>query len=201
MKKTILKTALITLAIAIVLAISIFGIVSLSAPYAMMKFTASMGLDTISGDYAFQEYERSGNIDCLVRSFLIAAEDENYTAAAERFEKIEAEGEKFEAYCKEASVPKGEGIPAYSLRDYVMGRAACVKYALGAEDAIDFAVAETEAAFPEGNPAAALAAAAVAQKDAQFCAKLLSALEGAELEHGAYYETVDAALAAALQTA
>ncbi len=201
MKKTILKTALITLAIAVVLAISIFGIVSLCAPYAMMKFTASMGMDTISGDYAFQEYERSGDVDCLVRSFLIAAEDENYTRAEERFAKIEAEGEKFEAYCKEASVPTGEGIPAYSLRDYVMGRAACMKYGLGKEDAIAFAVAETGTAFPEGNPAAALSVAAASKKDAQFCGKLLSAIEGAGFEQNAYYARVIAVLTGAQQTA
>lgn len=187
MKKLILKTALITFGVALVLVISVFGIVSLSAPYAMMKFTASMGLETISGDYAYQEYERSGNMECLARSFLIAAENKKYTSAENRFKRIQKEAEAFEAYCAEAPVPDGEEVPAYSFRDYVMGRAACVKYALGREDAIEFAVAETQKTFPEGNPVVALAAEAASAGDAAFCADLLAAMRAADFEETAYY--------------
>lgn len=74
MKKTITRTALITLGITLIVAIAVFGIVSFCLPSVMMDFTASLGMKSLSGDYAFQEYERSGNIDCLVRSFVIAAE-------------------------------------------------------------------------------------------------------------------------------
>ena len=190
MKKLILKTALITLGVALILAISVFGIVSLAAPYAMMKFTASMGLDSISGDYAFQEYERSGNIECLVRSFLIAAEHKKYSRAEERFGKIQEEGEKAEAYFEEAAIPTDENLPSYALRDYVMGRAACVKYALGREDAVSFAVAETNAAFPEGNPAAALTLAAASEKDKETCAALLAAVRERNFEPSGYYNTI-----------
>ena len=190
MKKVILKTALITLGAALVLAISVFGIVSLCAPYAMMKFTASMGLETISGDYAFQEYERSGNIDCLVRSFLIAAEHKKYSSAEKRFDKMQEEGEKVETYLAEASVPTGDGIPAYSFRDYVMGRAACVKYALKEEDAISFAVAETALNFPEGNPVVALTVAAATAEDAETCGALLAAMREKNFEATAYYNQI-----------
>ena len=192
MKKVILKTALITLSVALILAVSVFGIVSLSAPYAMMKFTASMGLDSVSGDYAFQEYERSGNIECLVRSFLIAAEDENYTGAKERFGKMQEEKEKVEAYFAEAKAPSetDDRIPAYSLRDYAMGRAACVKYALKEEDAVSFAVAETGEAFPEGNPVAALTVAAAGAKDKETCAALLAAIRAKNFAPSAYYNQI-----------
>ncbi len=195
MKKLILKTALITFGVALILVISVFGIVSLSAPYAMMKFTASLGLETISGDYAYQEYERSGSVECLARSFLVAAENGKYSVAEERFEKLQKDGERFEQYCAEVTVPSdwdGEKLPAYSYRDYVMGRAACVKFALGREDAVSFAVAETAAEFPEGNPVGALTAAAAAQNDRQVCNALLSALEGAGggFEHNEYYEKI-----------
>ena len=190
MKKVILKTALITLGVALVLAISVFGIVSLCAPYAMMKFTASMGLDSVSGDYAFQEYERSGNIECLVRSFLIAAEHKKYSRAEERFEKMQEEGEKVETYLAESSVPTGEGIPQYSFRDYTMGRAACVKYALGRDDAISFAVAETALNFPEGNPVVALTAAAASAEDKETCAALLAAMREKNFEATAYYNQI-----------
>ena len=86
MKKLILKTIFITCGIALMLLFAVFGIVSLWAPSAMMNFTASLGMETVSGDYAFQEYERSGNISCLARSFLIASRHKDDRNADQRFE-------------------------------------------------------------------------------------------------------------------
>ena len=56
MRKIIFKTIFITLGIVLILAISAFGILSFAAPKTMMQFAASLGLDAISGDYAYQEY-------------------------------------------------------------------------------------------------------------------------------------------------
>ena len=50
MRKIIFKTIFITLGIVLILAISAFGILSFAAPKAMMNFSASLGLDAISGD-------------------------------------------------------------------------------------------------------------------------------------------------------
>ena len=73
MRKIVLKTAIITLGVTIILAVAVFGIVSLIAPAQMMRLTLSLGLDRIGADYAFQEYERSGDVDYLARSFEICA--------------------------------------------------------------------------------------------------------------------------------
>lgn len=73
MKKLILKTAFITLGVTIVLAFAVFGIVSLVAPAQMMELTLSLGLERIGADYAYQEYERSGDTVYLARAFEICA--------------------------------------------------------------------------------------------------------------------------------
>ena len=125
-----------------------------------------------------------------MRSFLIAAEHKKYSRAEERFGKMQEEGEKVEAYFAEASIPTGENIPAYSFRDYVMGRAACVKYALGRDDAVTFAVSETSAAFPEGNPVAALTAAAASAEDKETCGALLAAVREKNFQASAYYNQI-----------
>ena len=155
--------------------ISVFGIVSVTAPYAMMQFTAAIGLETLSGDYAYQEYERSGDMDCLARSFLIAVQHKKYRTAEERFE-ILCKEDRFDEYCDGVEAP--DVLGGYSYRDFLFGRAAIVKYHLKREDALSFAVDKTDASFPAGNPVTALAVEAASEKDADFCAALLEALEG-----------------------
>ena len=83
MRKIVFKTIFITLGIVLILAISAFGILSFAAPKAMMNFSASLGLDAISGDYAYQEYRRSGDIDYLAYAFEVAANEGRPAAAAE----------------------------------------------------------------------------------------------------------------------
>lgn len=191
MKKLVLKTAFVTLGVTLVLAIAAFGIVSLCAPSVMMDFTASLGMETVSGDYAYQEYERSGDIACLARSFEIAAEHKNDAKAKQRFELLyEKEGEAFADYCEQRdgeSLP--DGVPQLSYRGYVCGLAACVYYRLAktAEDdekAVEFAVSETEASFPAGNPVVALSLEAVQADDPAFCSLLLGAVRQAGFSAG-----------------
>ena len=62
MRKIVLKTALVTLGVVIVLAVAAFGIASLCIPATMSELTYSLGMDLISSDYAYQEYERSGGL-------------------------------------------------------------------------------------------------------------------------------------------
>lgn len=182
MKKLIIKTAFITLGVTLILAIAAFGIVSLCAPAVMMDLTASLGMTDISGDYAYQEYERSREISYLARSFEIAAEREDDVKAQQRFGQL-YKHEAFSEYCvsrDEQALP--DGIPALSYRGYVCGLAACVEYRLARTDeardeTIAFAVSETDASFPMGNPVIALAVTAAEAEDAAFCGMLLETLE------------------------
>ncbi len=169
MGKLIMKTALITLSVTFVLAISVFGIVSFSAPGAMMSFSASLGMESVSGDYAFAEYERSGNLSCLVRAAETAEKANALSSADERFTLL-LKDEKFPAYCAEKD---GEAAAPISYKQYVYGLAAGVKYRLGdREGALRLALESAEeGASGKKLPYAVIEIAVKAQekKDAPFC--------------------------------
>ena len=202
MKKTIINTALITLGISIVLAIAAFGIASFCFPYAMMDFTASLGMKHLSGDYAFQEYERSGSIDCLARSFIIAAEQGSDRTANNRFGILYGEDEseareKFDEYCDGYDVDSSSaGNVEVSMRSYILGLAARVKYRLAKtsdekkQEACDFAIGATEASFPQGNPVMYLAIEAIEKEDDAFCALLHAELAKAGFQKNADFDAI-----------
>lgn len=182
MRKLVLKTIFVTVAAAVILAISVFGIASLCAPKAMMRLTASLGMESISGDYAYEEYERSQDLSCLSRSFLICAERGSDRLADERFTLLyEAEG--FGEMCEkeDEKLSPHESVAASSYRAYLCGTAACVKYRLGAkESALSLAVFETDKTFPAGNPVICLALEVVKKADKEFAEALLAAMREAE---------------------
>ncbi len=180
-KKIVWKTIVLTLCVVFILAVSAFGIASLLAPEAMMDFTASLGLESISGDYAYQEFERSGDVACLARSFIVSADMKNDHTAEERFTRL-YEHEDFSQFCEEQdeAIAKEETFGGYSYRGYVCGLAARVRYRLAAdgskEDVLTFALRETADDFPQGNPMIALTVEAAAAKDTQFCQQLCDSL-------------------------
>lgn len=182
MRKLVFKIAMITLCATLVVAISIFGIASLFAPAAMMDLTAYVGLERISGDYAFQEYERSGSLWHLARSFLISAELNSNKTADRRF-TILYENEGFDAFCllQDENVDQREELSGYSYRSYLCGVAACVRYRLADGETmgsvIEFAASETEQDFPQGNPLIQLTVEASRADDIPFCTLLLEQLE------------------------
>lgn len=193
MKKIILKTALITLGVTLILAVAAFGVLSLTAPALMMNFSASVGLTSISGDYAWQEYERSGDYSCLARSFLVAAEHGEDRKAAERFEALYEDGEKFSSFCAEQSV-EGRDVPTYSYRNFICGQAAKVAYRIANEGEMErvlsFAQRETDLTFPAGNPLIALSVEAAGRKDGGTCASVLTLLREGEFEHNTEYNAI-----------
>ncbi len=190
MKKLVLKTALITLGAVVVLGALLLVILGFAAPKVMMNFTASMGMESISGNFAYSEYERSGDLDCLARSFLIAEVHGDDETALSRWNVL-YENEGFSAHCESVS-PEGD-IPAYSYRDYLTGSAAKVMYRLSSTDeekssALAFALSETQASFPQGNPIVALSAEAFRQDDSAFLAKIYSAITQQGFENSADYQ-------------
>ena len=202
MKKTILRTALITLGISIVMLIAVFGVMSFCFPYVMMDFTASLGMKNLSGDYAYQEFERSGSVECLARSFVIAAEQGSDRTADNRFvilygdEDSEAR-ERFEQYCASYKVDSsGAGNVEVSMRSYILGLASRVKYRLAKtsdekrQDACKFAIEVTEQSFPQGNPVIYLAIDAIEKEDGEFCQLLRAALADADFEQNSDYNMI-----------
>lgn len=182
MRKIVFKTIFITLGIVLILAISAFGILSFAAPKAMMNFSASLGLDAISGDYAYQEYRRSGDIDYLAYAFEVAAVEGRPAAAAERFEEF-YENEGFASYCTEQDGQElGEDIPKLNYRSYACGLGACALYAVAETDeekleVYTFALSETSEEFEPSNPVVSLALATSEADDAEFCGIILDNLE------------------------
>ncbi len=212
-RNIVFKTIFITFGVALILAIAVFGIVSLAAPATMMRFTESLGLMQVSGDYAFQEYERSGSLDCLARSFIIAAERGKYSTAEERFELL-YEDDGFEAFCigQDEAVVAGEEweeagsyLPG-TYRAFLCGLAARAKYRLAKTDeekaeVIVFAVGETGQAFPAGNPSIALALEALKAEDVPFCTALEEALEEGEFEQNEDFLAISSLLKGEAQAA
>lgn len=187
MKKLILKTAIITFCIAVVLAICVFGVVSFCAPAVMMRFTASLGMENVSGDYAYQGYGQTQDIAYLARSFEIAARNQDDQVADGRFDELIAH-EEFEAYCAEQSV---EGLEI-SYRDYIFASGVCVKYRLARtdeekEEICELALQETARSFPSGNPALMLAVEAAQAEDGAVCHYLLEKLPLSEFEENDDY--------------
>ena len=185
MRKVILKTALITFGVVLVLAVAAFGVASLIVPAAMSDLTYSLGMDVISSDYAYQEYERSGDLFYLSRSFEIAASRGRDAKAEERFDVLYA-ADGFDEMCEERTestqdVSVGGAQIVTDYRDYVCGLGACVKYRLAVtaeeeQEALDLAIENTKNEFPAGNPVYRRAAGAAGEKDAAFCQKLLAAI-------------------------
>ena len=202
MKKTIINTALITLGISIVLVIAAFGIASFCFPYAMMDFTASLGMKNLSGDYAYQEFERSGNIECLARSFIIAAERGSDRTADNRFVILYGEDgsearERFDAYCASYEVDSSSaGNVEVSMRSYILGLASRVKYRLAKtsdekkQEVCNFAIEATDLSFPQGNPVVYLAIEAIEKPDADFCKLLHTQMQEKGFEENADYQAI-----------
>lgn len=201
MKKIITKTAFITLGIALVLLIAVFGILSFCFPYVMMDFTASIGMESLSGDYAYQEFERSGDMDCLVRSFVVAAEKKNDRIADERFSVLygadgSEERTKFDDYCNVYAVDSsGAGDVEVSMRSYLLGLESCVKLRLAKnsremEEVCDFAISATDKSFPQGNPVTYLAVEMTEKKDETFCKMLLEKIGNADFEENTDYYNI-----------
>ena len=173
---------------------ALFGIMSFWAPSAMMELTASLGMETVSGDYAFQEYERSGSVSCLARSFLIASQHKDDRNAEQRFmllygtdEEGNAARERFEEFCGKQDASAPEGVPAASYRSFLCAQAAAVKYRLAktAEEkcaVCDFAIGETEKSFRPGNPVISLAVCIAEAKDVQSSAFLLTKMMEKDFE-------------------
>ena len=182
MRKIVFKTIFITLGIVLILAISAFGILSFAAPKAMMSFSASLGLDAISGDYAYQEYRRSGDINYLAYAFEVAANEGRPDAAAERFEEF-YENEGFSDYCKaQDGEDLGEEIPKLNYRSYACGLGACALYAVAETDeekleVYTFALSETSGEFEGNNPLCSLSSAAAGAGDAAFCKTILENMQ------------------------
>ncbi len=192
MKKLILKTAIITFFVTMIFAVSLFGIVSFFAPSAMMRFCATIGLENISGDYAYQAYMTTNEIDYLARAFEIAATNEKDDVAGKRFDELygEADSEqrtKFSQYCTTQTLEKTgievpDAVASYDYRSAVCAQAAIVKSRTASSDeekreVCEFAIEESCDEISADCPVTALASELSERNDGEFCNMLLNAIK------------------------
>lgn len=206
MKKIVFKTIITTVCVLILLGVAAFGIASLISPRAMMEFTSEIGLEEMSGDFAYREYVRSEDVGCLARAFLISAEAGRDRKADERFDLLYARDD-FSAHCEEqdalmrknaedetASETEKEMFLTTSYRSYLCGKAACIKYRLkdgSSAEIVAFAVSETKVDYPSLCAASALAGEALAAGDAETAQAVLTALDGAGMREAAVYREIE----------
>lgn len=196
MKKIIIKTVLITLGIAVLAAVSVFGLCSFFSPASMMRICSEIGLDSVSADYAYAEYERSGEVSYLAYSCSVAAEAGNDRAAVTRFGILYSlDGEVYLAFCKEqddAVDPALQPLISGSYDQYLNGLYVRSMYRTGnGEDALQRAAEHTDASFPDNNPFITLALDAIGKNDTDFCKSILLAVRTLGYETQSYQDFIN----------
>lgn len=176
MQKLVLKTALITLASVLVLALLVYGVLSLFVPSAMVSLTDKLGMDGACARYSVSVYEKTGDIDDLAAAVERSYGAERYGDAAE-YGVILLGREDFPSYCE-----RRESEIAGEKYDYAQFAAGIVSVSLYYDGQTDAAVKVAFDAvgnsFPTGNAAIYLLSAAYdAERDAATCRILLTALE------------------------
>ena len=202
MKKTITRTALITLGITLIVAIAVFGIVSFCLPSVMMDLPAPLVIMLVGGDYSFQQSAGRVNNDGGAGSFVIAAEKENDRIADDRFgilygEENSEQRDRFDVYCNGYEIDSSEaGNVNVAMRSYLLGLASRVKYRLAKtseerrENVCEFAIGATDKSFPQGNPVVYLSVEAVGKRDGAFCKLMLEKIGDAGFERNADYDNI-----------
>ena len=176
MQKLVLKTALITLASVLVLALLVYGVLSLFVPSAMVSLTDKLGMDGACARYSVSVYEKTGDIDDLASAVERSYGAERYGDAAE-YGVILLEREDFSSYCE-----RRENAMAGQKYDYAQFAAGIVSVSLYYDGQTDAAVKvafdAVGSSFPTGNAVIYLLSAACdAEKDADTCRILLTALQ------------------------
>ena len=180
MGKLIVKTAAVTFSLLVAVALMLFGIVSLSAPAAMMELTDSLGMNGASAYYSVAVYDRSGDISDLAVAVEKSYDVGHYTDAAEYGQKMLGD-DAFAEYCAARDEDtEGSSSILGDYRQYATGMVASAEYFCGEKDAaLDIAFAQLgKNSFPANNAFMYLRNAAVQSEDKEFCGKILERCAG-----------------------
>ncbi len=176
MHKLILKTALITLASVLALALLLFGVFSLFVPSVMVSLTDKLGMDGACARYSCAVYEKSGEVGDLA-----LAVERSYNA--QRYEDAAAYGaellarDDFSDYCTARDGAQNGLTSSYA--QYAAGITSVSQYLAGDGDAaVRTAFSACGNAFAAGNAAVYLIDAALGEQgDAAMCGVLLTKLQ------------------------
>ena len=179
LNKLILKTALITLACVLALALLLFGVFSLFVPSVMVSLTDKLGMESACARYSAAVYEKSGAIDDLAVAVERNYGAGRYEAAAEYGAEL-LQRDDFDSYSA-ARDADSLGLTA-SYAQYAAGIVSVAQYYSGAADAaVRTAFDACGIAFPQNNAVVYLIDAAMnVRADTAACRVLLTRLQ--ELE-------------------
>ena len=203
MGKLILKTALITLACIIALALLLFGVFSLFFPSVMVSVTGGLGMDGACASYSVSVYKHTDEIGDLALAVERSYYAERYGDAAE-YGAVLLGRDDFPSYCSALDAADGKLGTADSRVEgasdqYFAGIVSVSQYKQGAAAAIDTAFgALANNSFGKGNAVVFLTGVAMAQEDKDFCKEILYRLSSLHPtgEDAAYFKTFEDSLAA-----
>lgn len=179
MAKLILKTAAVTLAAIVSVALIVFGIVSLAFPSAMVTFTDKLGMESAAAYYSVSVYDKSGEIGDLAEAVERSYNAKHYRDAAE-YGNLLLGNEDFLTYSASRDASDSDS----GLSDITGGYA---QYARGIVCSAEYFTGKKEAAlktafgglngnFPKNNAVVYLTATAQSEDDREFCEEIAEEL-------------------------
>ena len=183
--KLIAKTAGITLAAIVALALVLLGMFSWFAPGIMVTITENLGLEGACASYSISVYERSGDIDDLAVAVERCYNVGDYENAASYGSELLSD-EGFDDYCAK----RDNEITSDYIGDtdqYLIGIVAESLYRTNQkENALNLVSAAANNEFRTNSAIVYLGTVAVEQGDAAFCSQILSRLDGMDLDEDLY---------------
>ncbi len=119
MRKTIVKTALITLGVVLTLIILTFTVFSLFFPKVMLNLTSDMGLDGFALTYSEQQYKNSKSLNDL-EDLLYRANELNRTDIILAYSLDMIDSDKFEEFSNSRSSSGDLSYKSYVIGNYLL---------------------------------------------------------------------------------
>ena len=190
--KLIAKTAAITFACIIVLALVLFGIFSLFVPSVMVALTDSLGMTGACAYYSVAQYEKSGDISDLADAVSRSYEAEHYEDVAE-YGIILRMDAGYDEYCAQRDAERdftgSLGGLLGTADQFFAGITAESQYRSGeTQAALDTAFESIGASFDDADAVTYVAGAAIEAEDAACCGQILSRLDELSAEGNAFDE-------------
>ncbi len=178
MGKLVVKTAAITLACILAVALLLFGVFSLFFPSVMMELTDRMGMDGACASYSIAQYKKSKKVDDLAIAVERSYHAEHFEDAAV-YGKIFLDSEEFSEYCGrlDAGMSSSEQEMLGDSAQYYAGITAVSQYYIHSELSIDTAFNALNDSFPAENAVVFLSFAAMGKEDKPFCVLILERLD------------------------
>ncbi len=177
--KLIAKTAGITLACILALALILFGVFTVFFPSVMFRLTDLCGMDKICTQYAVSVYSRSNKIEDLANVVERGYASESWQIVSDYGTRLTARAD-FEEFCdlRDEAEEDGARIPG-GYAQYIAGAVAVAHYRLGEEEeALSAAFEKNRRSFEENNAVVTLSMTVIAEGDIGFAAEIYEELCG-----------------------